>query len=170
MKTLVAFLLIGSSAWASLGAAKAWIAIADRDIEMERPVLPDDLKDRGAAPAARPAAPQAPVRRGYPIRAQSTWWTHPGPSTQANMIRHMQEGEHAGKFPRAWLETLSREQLESLHSDHHEGRTKWEYVGNPKPAKVADPVDVGYRPQRIVNVFAPCPNGNCPNVRRKRDD
>ena len=84
------------------------------------------------------------------------------------MVRHMQEGEHAGKFPRDWLETLSVAELESLHSDHHEGRTKWQYVGGSARPKQSPVREVILAPARVVQWASGCPDGNCPVRRRKR--
>lgn len=58
----------------------------------------------------------------YPVR--SAWWTFPG-NTREDMIEHLQEGFHAGKFSEQWLETLTWPELNSLHSDDHEGKVRW---------------------------------------------
>lgn len=72
-------------------------------------------------------------------------WTGIG-NTREQAIAHLSGGEHAGKFSRAWLETLSYAQLERLHANDHEGTVRWEQVVRAKPAQ--------YR--------ASCPSGRCP--------
>lgn len=42
--------------------------------------------------------------------------------------KHLTQGEHRGKFDPTWLQGLSWNELQSLHSDDHEGRVKWQYV------------------------------------------
>lgn len=62
----------------------------------------------------------------YPVRG--SWWTG------CNNWTHLTKGEHAGQFDSAYLQKLSWEELQSLHSDHHEelrygrAKVKWEYV------------------------------------------
>jgi hypothetical protein len=68
------------------------------------------------------------TRRGYPMRAKNTWYTHPGPSTAANMVQHLSTGQHGHKFSPLWLQSLTVAELESLHSDDHDGRLKMDYV------------------------------------------
>lgn len=59
----------------------------------------------------------------YPVRG--SWWTHPGRRlNKADLIAHLQSGFHGGKFRLAYLHSLSPEELESLHSDDHEGRVR----------------------------------------------
>ena len=61
-----------------------------------------------------------PLAAKYPIRG--SWWSG------CRNWQHLTKGQHAGKFDPAYLQSLSWEELQSLHSDHHEGRTKWQYV------------------------------------------
>lgn len=61
----------------------------------------------------------------YPSRGG--WWTSPA-HTRAELIAHLQQGQHAGKFPGAFLEALTWEQLNSLHSDDHEGAVAWSTI------------------------------------------
>lgn len=68
------------------------------------------------------------VRQGYPIR--SGWWTGCG------SWRHLTTGEHAGKFDPAWLQSLTWNELQSLHSDDHERRLKMAYVQRPIAKRV----------------------------------
>lgn len=60
------------------------------------------------------------VRSGYPVRGSH--WTFPG-SGRAQLIHHLQTGEHRGKFSRAWLDSLTYQELLSLHDDDHEHRS-----------------------------------------------
>lgn len=83
------------------------------------------LGERYNAVATRREVEQSSTR-GYPIR--SGYWNHPGSDGD-----HLLTGQHAGKWPRWWIEGLSHAERESLHADDHEGRVKWEYV--PKEAK-----------------------------------
>ena len=62
-----------------------------------------------------------PVRIGYPVRGNL--WKHPG-----EIHAHLQTGEHSGKFPADWVKGLTSAEAESLHSDDHENRVKWQYV------------------------------------------
>lgn len=139
-------------------------------------------------PAVAPARPVAPApvpapRAGYPTRG--SWWTHPG-SGKAGLINHLtSDGIHHGKFSRAWLETLSVAQLESLHSDHHEGRVHWANVGSSsassaRPSKSQRRQLYGTRdgkppgavggffrglfgdPRYQYSTSTNCPNGHCP--------
>ncbi len=89
------------------------------------------------------------VRTGYPLR--SSWWTHPD-----EIHAHLKTGEHSGKWMNWWVDSLTAAQAESLHSDDHEGRVRWEYV----PKAVAKPVSVAYT---LPASMSSCPNGNCPN-------
>lgn len=74
----------------------------------------------GSVAATAPVVRQA-VRSGYPVRGSH--WTYPG-NSRASLIHHLQTGEHAGKFSRAWLDSLSYQELLSLHDDDHEHRVK----------------------------------------------
>lgn len=57
---------------------------------------------------------------GYPLR--SNWWTG------CSHWTHLTVGPHAGKFNPDWLRSLSWAELQSLHSDDHEGRVHWQFV------------------------------------------
>lgn len=58
----------------------------------------------------------------YPVR--SSWWTFPG-NSRADLIYHLRVApEHRGKFDTAWLNTLSWDELMSLHSDDHEHKVR----------------------------------------------
>lgn len=56
----------------------------------------------------------------YPVR--NSWWTG------CRNWQHLTKGQHVGKFDPSYLQKLSWEELQSLHSDHHSGTVKWEYV------------------------------------------
>ncbi len=90
----------------------------------------------------RKAEPKIPA---YPTRGNL--WTHSG-----EIHAHLKSGEHRGKWPAVWIDSLTTAQAEALHSDDHEGRVKWAYV--PK-AVVSVPV---------VRYTLPtyCPTGQCP--------
>lgn len=64
--------------------------------------------------------PSTPRTSHYPVRG--SWWTG------ASSYRHLLTGPHAGRFNENWLKRLSYEEIQSLHSDHHEGKVKWQYV------------------------------------------
>lgn len=49
-----------------------------------------------------------------------TEWTFPG-STRDDLIEHLQEGQHAGKFTERQLESMTIDELKRLHADDHEG-------------------------------------------------
>lgn len=91
---------------------------------------------------------------GYPVRGN--WWSH----SDGNLRRHLMSGQHRGKFEAAWLNSLSGAELESLHSDDHEGRVKWSYVR--KTAAVSAPAATPVRMTwRYSHRSYYCPN--CPN-------
>lgn len=51
-------------------------------------------------------------------------WTFPG-STRDDLIRHLQDGLHRGKFTLSQLNQMTFSQLRQLHSDDHVGRVAW---------------------------------------------
>lgn len=79
----------------------------------------------------------------YPLRR--SWWSGCG------SWHHLASGQHAGKFDPTWLAQLSNAELQSLHSDDHEGRVKWANVVRGTKA-------VAFPSQSYSN----CPSGNCP--------
>lgn len=119
-----------------------------------------------AQPAARTSSPSPPlilpavkaaglkpktVRAGYPTRG-GYWsgcpnWTH------------LTRSEHAGKFDQNWLRSLNYAEIQSLHADDHEGRTKWAYVVRPSTATAT----VTYQQSS-----SGCPGGVCPSSSRSR--
>lgn len=149
MKVLIALLLLASPAVAQtpLDISIA-IAIAEAEAASKPDVVPDNHKPTVAAPAKDKTPVQSnAARSGYPIRG--SWWTGCPNWT------HLTRGEHAGLFDHAWLQSLSNAELQSLHSDHHEGRTKWAYV--VRPAAKAQP---------ITRSSSGCPGGVCPSPSR----
>lgn len=93
----------------------------------------------------RPAVKPSPAALDYPKRSSN--WTHPG-NDKSSLIQHlMTHPNHGGKFDSQMLMSLDYRELESLHSDDHEGHVK--------PVQVAS---VKYTPPAAVN----CPNGTCP--------
>jgi hypothetical protein len=96
---------------------------------------PDDdaVAALALARAARDRTPIVsvePVRTGYPVRGN--WWTGCPNWT------HLTTGIHAGSFPVEWLKTLTNAEVQSLHSDQHENKVRWEYV--PKARASLEPV------------------------------
>jgi hypothetical protein len=82
----------------------------------------------------------------YPVRSRN--WSYPG-----NIQTHLQTGDHSGLFDPQWLATQSKASLESLHSDHHENRVKWEFVVRAKAVEA--------KPKAKTSTYN-CPGGNCP--------
>ena len=97
---------------------------------------------------------------GYPLRPRETWWTG-CPMDLAGARLHMQAGEHAQQFDPKWIETLTIDQLQSLHSDHHEQRTAWGYVQRPAKSAVK-PQPAGTSPYLQWQSLQNCPGGVCP--------
>jgi hypothetical protein len=70
--------------------------------------------------------PSKPRTSYYPVRG--SWWTG------CKNYKHFLTKSHSGKFNEDWLKKLSWEELQSLHSDHHEelrygrAKVKWEFV------------------------------------------
>lgn len=86
---------------------------------------------------------------GYPLRG--SWWTHPG-----GIHAHLKSGEHRGKWPDWWVDTLTTAQAEAAHSDDHEGKLKTEYIPRQATQVAATPVVSYTWPVQV------CPSGNCP--------
>lgn len=76
------------------------------------------------------AAPAYAASQGYPVRPQSTWWTDQATGQYVSW-QHLTQGEHVGQFDPAWLQSLSFEQLQSLHADAHENKVNWNYARRP---------------------------------------
>ena len=70
----------------------------------------------------------------YPLTG--SWWSVEGDwnAPRDKVINHLHDAKlHTGTFEMWWLELLSYEELQSLHTDHHRemqgtGSVKWEYV------------------------------------------
>ncbi len=90
------------------------------------------------------------ARKVYPLRG--SWWTG------CDSWQHLAVGEHTGKFDPTWLASLSNEELQSLHSDDHEKKVKWDFVVRPAVQKV----QTGKQVQMRWSVRTDCPNGRCP--------
>jgi hypothetical protein len=69
---------------------------------------------------SNPQSSVSPSDPYYPTRG-SLW-------SGCSSWKHLTQGEHRGKFDSAWLQGLSWQELQSLHSDHHSGTVHWEYV------------------------------------------
>lgn len=68
-------------------------------------------------------------------------WTFPG-STRAELIAHLDDGEHAGKFDREQLAGMTFDELRALHADDHEGVVDWAVVRRqPRQASRPPPVN-----------------------------
>lgn len=106
--------------------------------------------------------PNEQVAGRYPLRGG--WWSidRNWNHDRAFALLHMKT-VHGSSFDRAWLESLSQAELESLHSDVHEGRVHWDYAVRPGHSK-SEPVVRLQSPQSSPQ--SSCPN--CYNARRKR--
>lgn len=61
-------------------------------------------------------------------------WTFPG-STRAELVEHLQAGQHAGKFKQSQLDAMTFAELHALHADDHEGVVNWQaFRRQPKQA------------------------------------
>lgn len=96
---------------------------------------------------------------GYPVRAKETWWTG-CPMDKDGALLHLSTGAHATDFDPVWLATLTLEQLQSLHSDHHEQRVAWGYVQRPVQAPAKKPLATA--PTLQWQTLQNCPTGFCP--------
>lgn len=106
-------------------------------VEPPKPVAPPKPKPSGQAVKAAPGHSievPATVDLDYPIRGE--WWTHPG-LTREDLINHLLIAEaHAGEFTRDTLNRLTMAELESLHSDDHEGHVKPITPSGQRPVQV----------------------------------
>lgn len=116
----------------------------------------------------KPAVKPSPSALDYPKRSSN--WTHPG-NTKTELINHLlRHPNHGGKFAPEMLQSLDYRELESLHSDDHEGATKPLQVAqiNSSPATSrTSPGSVQVvrsQPSSPLAAVA-CPNGVCPVVR-----
>jgi hypothetical protein len=88
------------------------------NLERYQDIKPDELDQ--LFPKVLPKALPKAKDIKYPLR-EHFWSGCPD-------WRHLTSGIHAGKFDSGWLKTLSWEELQSLHSDDHEGHVQWKYV------------------------------------------
>jgi len=70
---------------------------------------------------------QATTKRSGYRGTSIAQWTFPG-STRSDLIEHLQEGQHAGKFALHQLNQMTFQQLQTLHSDDHIGQIRWEQL------------------------------------------
>lgn len=119
----------------------------------------------------------------YPVRGNH--WTYPGHSRPELIAHLLTDGIHRGRFTRAYLESLSYQELLSAHDDHHEGRLQGRYVNTTSrkevraEAKAAKaygrevyqtrdgrhpgPVGSAFRSLFGVQSYGSCPGGSCPS-------
>lgn len=134
--------------------------------------------DWGMLSPSLPVQPrQIPQQRaGYPVRGGHWSIGSQWNASRSTVMAHLQDGVHAGKWDPAWLATLSRDELLSLHDDDHEGRVQWAHVRRPttaprptvQPAYRSQPASQTAKTTRgVVRLFArpsgqTCPGGRCP--------
>jgi hypothetical protein len=75
------------------------------------------------------------VRQGYPVRPQREWWYENKYLKTYPTWVHLTQGQHKGRFPADWLQTLTNAEICSLHTDDHLGVVHWDYVPT-KPAQL----------------------------------
>lgn len=123
-------------------------------------------------PDASPAeVAQVPTSGHYPLRG--SWWSVGSnwrPS-HAQLVSHLSGASaHRGKFELAWLQSLSAAELNSVHSDDHEGRLKGQYVNkmeasvsrstNTAPQVAPQPVKRAPARRAVPRTYCPtCPRG-----------
>lgn len=108
--------------------SNGWKGVHDFTTRYDRSMAAQVATAKTATQPPQPPAKVAPAqsRPRYPIRGG--WWNQDG-----HMVtwHHLTQGEHAGKFDHAWLASLSYEEVQSLHSDDHEGHVHWDRVVRP---------------------------------------
>lgn len=102
----------------------------------------------GKKVAAEAEVPEVKTYPHYPLRGN--WW-----SGCPNWT-HLTVGPHKGKFDPEWLKGLSNPEIQSLHSDDHDGRVKWEFAVRG--------TGIVSQPQRQGG----CPAEGCPPSRSRR--
>lgn len=115
-----------------------------------------DVFSRGKTVQVTPAKLEPYVAKpgGYPLR-QKLWSGLP--KDRLGAVVHLSTGDHAGVFDLKWLATLSWAELNSLHSDHHDGcvspaaKLAKPIVPAPPKATVAAP-----QPQSLTAPQASC--------------
>lgn len=63
---------------------------------------------------------------GYVVSAKPGKWKLKGETIDVSHL--MTHANHAGKFPEAWLRSLSRNELLTLHDHDHDDNVRWEFV------------------------------------------
>lgn len=122
---------------------------ANKDQQAEKASLPKRDTSASVNKLLNQSGVMLPATVSYPMR--SDWWTHPTANTREGLIRHLQlEGMHAGKFDRAYLDSLTTAQLEALHSDDHEGKATLRLTQAIAAATVPAPEPVVPLPYAIV--------------------
>ncbi len=97
------------------GAGKTVVVAEPLDFSVFEPM---DTKPSVSIKPAAKIVPTPTKTGGYPLR--TTRWTGL-PKDRAAAVTHLSTGAHAGIFDLTWLASLSMDELESLHADHHEG-------------------------------------------------
>lgn len=79
-----------------------------------------DVFSRGKTVQVTPARLEPYVAKsgGYPLREKLLSGL---PKDRLGAVVHLSTGEHAGKYDLKWLATLKWDELNSLHTDEHEG-------------------------------------------------
>lgn len=138
----LSLLIIFLACWSTLDGSPLladWV-ITDRPVRSALPPTPSVLlplfDGRGELPPPRDGPPLRRTTSTLPRSVQRQtqgayyptrggWWTGCG------SWHHLTLGRHRGKFDHQYLRSLSWSELQSLHSDDHEGRVKWQYVVRP---------------------------------------
>jgi hypothetical protein len=111
-------------------------------VEPPKPVAPPKPKPSGQSAKMAPGQSievPATADLDYPVRGH--WWTHPGVG-RGDLIQHLLTGSaHAGEFTRDTLNRLTMAELESLHSDHHEGNVKPITPSGQQPVQIIQDVE-----------------------------
>lgn len=123
MNAILLLALLGADAADYYGGAQVAATVSDYYTAPVRAKVEEDPPK----PAPKIVAKPAP-RSGYPVRGSH--WTYPG-NNRTQLIHHLQSGQHAGKFSIVWLNSLSYQELLSLHDDDHEHRVKASSVNQP---------------------------------------
>ena len=110
---------------------------------------------------------------GYPIRGGFWSVGNNWRPSRSQVIYHLQYGVHAGKFSKSYLDQLTLQELQSLHSDDHERRVKWASVekteATPKSTRSVEKVYTQSYAAPKNRFFSRrsrsrggCPGGSCP--------
>ncbi len=113
---------------------------------------------KGIDERPNPPTDNRPLVR-YPLTGG--WWSVDGDwnPTRAKLIRHLHDAPlHERRFELFWLELLTYEELQSVHTDHHleltrRGQVKWEYVNKETPPSQRRPEPRDPRDPRIASGF-----------------